>query len=519
MKDQRFSRRDFFKLSAFGAGALALSTVVGPAPEHAHAQPVGPLADATPPGFALMPSALAFGAPADISMGWDGTVWAIGDDGAPHTFDAIANTWQPHGDGIDAVALVGDLVYHFRGSQYVTVNYGVNTTNAVQNIADTWPNLPNSFKLGVHGAANVGGALYLFKGGLYVNASAAQTTTLKLTNLTGWPQTANWKDGAIDAVMSDGSTVVFLFRGNEYVPVDMNSRRVLAQNPAPITNFVPWQGRLPADWAANGIDAAIAFGGNDSNYTISQVAVGDASRVWVRESGSVGNVRRFVGNAISDPVAEVGQAAHIAANADGTLWHCAETANAFRFISEGSDPTEAIPVPADAQATVQCVASTGFGNGYCLVQPGGALGAQAGRPPQLYAYDSNYAFKTSQSYDTISYGQIEQGLGNVYFIVSNTVPGGQQYAVVALDQLTGRERWAKPSVVSPVNVWCAVVLWRSHLRRAHVRHRAGAGRQSIGQDCPGQVVCSRRGSRDIRFHWHAYAADVERQRIFLRLGV
>jgi hypothetical protein len=42
-----------------------------------------------PPTFTQMPSTLVFGPPTDISMGWDGTLWAIDASGAPHLFDPI----------------------------------------------------------------------------------------------------------------------------------------------------------------------------------------------------------------------------------------------------------------------------------------------------------------------------------------------------------------------------------------------------------------------------------------------
>jgi hypothetical protein len=35
-----------------------------------------------PPTFTQMPSTLVFGPPTDISMGWDGTLWAIDASGA-----------------------------------------------------------------------------------------------------------------------------------------------------------------------------------------------------------------------------------------------------------------------------------------------------------------------------------------------------------------------------------------------------------------------------------------------------
>ncbi len=148
MKQSRISRRNFFKLSAFGTGTLALLSVVGAAPEQARADADAPLLHAPQPTFTGIPSTLAFGTIADISMGWDGTLWAVDGQGAPHVFDPVAQQWHPHGDGIDAIAKIGSNLYVFRGSQYVTAPFSTDAASAPINISDTWPGLPPSFKLG-----------------------------------------------------------------------------------------------------------------------------------------------------------------------------------------------------------------------------------------------------------------------------------------------------------------------------------------------------------------------------------
>ena len=56
------------------------------------------------PGFLPQPSALTFGSPADLAIGWDGTRVGRRRPGAPHVFDPIAGAWQSHGTGVDAVA-------------------------------------------------------------------------------------------------------------------------------------------------------------------------------------------------------------------------------------------------------------------------------------------------------------------------------------------------------------------------------------------------------------------------------
>jgi hypothetical protein len=546
--------------------------------------------DVAPPTFTPISSELVFGPPADIAMGWDGTLWAVDASGAAHLYDPIAGGWQPHGDGVDAVAVVEELIYHFRGDSYVTVAFGSNQTQGPPTaIGETWPTLPASFKLGVEGAANVNGQLYLFRGGRYLKlepgSAGLAPQVFKLTDLTGWPQTPAWQQGAIDAVCSQGDTgqgadTVWLLCGGEYLTVDLANRQVTSQ-PAPISSFAPWKGHLPNGWADGGIDAGfgyrdphnnsdrwtlyrgpalVNFGAGDTGVAspqyvaavnrqwpdewnpllahapsgrvgalyaattgggvlghdgdqwtplaalpgngqarsvaagrdgtvyaatgttlhqlrgqgwspgvtpgvgLGQVAVGDATRVWVRDTGN--QVHRLSADGSSlEPSSLVGAATDLAANADGTLWHCNATAaeaSAYRFISEGTQASEPIPLPAEltgGPASVHKVASTGFGDAYCLVQPA-AAGAQAAAPAQLYAYASNYLFKTSESYNPPTYGTITQGLGCLYFVTSQPGGNGQwSYWVVALDAQTGREvarsqQWDLPltsPVFDPVN--------------------------------------------------------------------
>ncbi|HKN88622.1 MAG TPA: PQQ-binding-like beta-propeller repeat protein [Nitrospiraceae bacterium] len=498
-----------------------------------------------PPTFTPIPSNLAFGPPIDISMGWDGTFWAIDATGAPHLFDPINNAWRPHGDGIDAAAWVGTTYYFFRGSQVVTAEYYKNT-GTPQPIAALFPLLPDSFKLGVTAAANIGGKLYLVKGGWYLPADGSAPRA-KLTALKNWPQTPNWVDGVIDATSSDGGTVCNLTRGGEYITVDFAVKAVTS-SPAPISTFPPWQGHLPAEWAASGFDAAFtqslnnttvytffkgsamvefqpsdtgmaaqkylgarypnwpatwhpvlnhapsgrmgnlwvpASGGrvlrhdgdtwnvtpgvgpsagvgqDGSVYVIGtdgglfhwdgtqfnpqgnlndlvQVSVGDGNHVWVRDGSDT--VHRYQGNNAFSPVdlgAGVPNPTHIAANADGTLWHCnSSNADIFRLISESTNPSETITVKGGVVTSVQKVASTGFGAAHCLVTQNGQ--------PQLYRYDSPYVFKTSETYKVAlsTTGSFGQGLGNLYFVqfVSEQHQRDElNVRIVALDAHSGRE--------------------------------------------------------------------------------
>src|SRR5579884_2536073 len=406
---------------------------------------------ATRSGFVPIASTLSFGEPTDIASGWDGSLWAIDAAGAPHTFDPVQNRWTAFGSGIDAACVFNGVRYVFRGAEVFVAD---GTQTAPQPIGGRWPSLPTSFKLGVQGAAAVGASLYLFRGGLYTVAttSPAEATPTPpapvqgpaaLTGLSGWPQTASWRDGVIDAVLSDGTTSIRLFRGAEYITVDFARSQVVA-GPAPISQLPGWQGRLPADWATSGIDAAFVSGGqvtvhkgpavvtfatsgpstdgmaqpqyvaaawkdwpvtwnavlrqaprgrigglwtatatdgailrhDGTGWTqtpgkavsidagvdgsvfcigvppaqyglfkwdgsawqgvaraarqLSQVAVGDASRVWTRDEANT--VQRLDGNHLA-AAPLVPAATYLAANADGTLWSCDGSGpNAFRFI-------------------------------------------------------------------------------------------------------------------------------------------------------------------------------------------
>ena len=95
-----------------------------------------------------------------------------------------------------------------------------------------------------------------------------------------------------------------------------------------------------------------------------QVAVGDQTRVFVRDSG--GTVYKSGGGSFTQVLAGV---THLTANHDGTVWHSDGSANAFRFISERAYPSQALP----AASAVQKVASTGYGNALLLVNQGLSL--------------------------------------------------------------------------------------------------------------------------------------------------
>lgn len=292
MKTPRINRRQFFKTSAFGAGTLALpaiglASVTATPSREAQATTVEAHKLAVPqPTFNAIASTTIFGPPTDISAGWDGTLWAIDASGAPHLYDPTSDAWLPHGDGIDAMAAIGDTLYVFRrgqydpttqqvvNSQYLTIDLGNNTISSnPTDVATTWPTLPDSFKLRLTGAANLSGKLVLFNGGWYLPADGSAPRA-KLTALQGWPTTPNWVEGVIDAVVSnssgagsDGSVSAILTRGSEYIVVDFKNSKVTF-GPAPISAGSGWKGSLPADWLTGGWDGAVYVQQNGANTIV-----------------------------------------------------------------------------------------------------------------------------------------------------------------------------------------------------------------------------------------------------------
>ncbi|MBV9579402.1 MAG: hypothetical protein JO057_12510, partial [Chloroflexi bacterium] len=188
-------------------------------------------------------------------------------------------------------------------------------------------------------------------------------------------------------------------------------------------------------WNGSGWDNAA-----QASSGLTQVAVGDAAHVWVRDAS---NTVHQLQHTQLQATPLLGASAHVAANYDGTVWSCNGTdAHALRFVSEGSAP----PTPVSAQASVHKVASTGFGTAHCLTSQNGTT--------QLYRYQSPYVFKTSQSYiasDLAAQQGVVQGLGNLYLSVrvGGDTQGGAEavYTLVAVDAHTGQE--VSRSVPSP----------------------------------------------------------------------
>jgi outer membrane protein assembly factor BamB len=161
--------------------------------------------------------------------------------------------------------------------------------------------------------------------------------------------------------------------------------------------------------------------------TPQQLAVGDASRVYVLSEQ--GAVSQLVNGSFVPLAALPSGVAHLAANHDGTLWHCdGTTPSAFRFISE-QPYGKSLPIP--NVTSIQQVASSAYGNALLLAEQEGTY--------QLYSYSSPAVFKTSPSYVPLTDGPMQQNAalaagGGRCFVNLGT-------AIAALDSHTGAHLW------------------------------------------------------------------------------
>ena len=138
-----------------------------------------------------------------------------------------------------------------------------------------------------------------------------------------------------------------------------------------------------------------------------QVTAGDANHVWVRDSGNA--VHRYQGNNVFAPVdlgTGVPNPTHMAANADGTLWHVNNSRpDAYRLISDAGTPTASAPIQVQGGGVVTSVnkiATTGFGAAACLA-------TCQGDGTQVYSYDSPYLFKTVANYSMLGNSRYDRG--------------------------------------------------------------------------------------------------------------
>ena len=539
LKSSRLNRRQFLKLGMLGAGAVAASpllSIAGAPSQEAIAAAHQPQLAIPQPTFNAIASATTFGSPTDLSAGWDGALWAIDASGAPHLYDLAENTWLPHGDGIDAAAHVNNTLYFFRGSAVLQLNTSTSAAT-LSTIAEVFPKVPDSFKLGVVGAANVGNTLVLFNGGRYVRADGSAPPQ-KLTDLPGWPQTEPWKDGLITSVFGDGTNLILMNGAANLNYLNLLTGAQLG-SVGTIDGIFDWGDTLPQDWLTSGFDAGFPYdigpelhyalfkgtavaqfvagstsrvalkyipvefknwpatwhpqlqhapsgrmgnlwcatqsnaivrhdgetwavmpgtglsvsvgqdgvvmvgnvGGlfrwNGASYDalggsdIAQVSVGDAGHVWARTTAN--NVFKLLPDGSGfDPKIQLTDVTHLAANTDGTVWHCKlNDANAYRLLSESNVQQAGLPVKQDAVTAVQRVAATSFGAAYCL--------AQQNTGPQVYRYDSPYVFKSQKLGANVFKSGMTSGLGRLYFLTATAPlsPNPVFFKVIALDVHTG----------------------------------------------------------------------------------
>ena len=187
----KLSRREFLKATAATMAMLSLSSQL-PLPR-ARAQ--SRLMTEGPNAFTAVASTLPTGnAIMDISAGWDGAQWALDAQGIPHVYDAVQQSWEAFGRGVDTVTKLNDDLYLFRGAEVAIYN---TTTNQVsmQLISEVWPQLPPMFTHDLDGATVVFGSIVLFRSGRYVDVNNP-TNPQALNTIANWP-TDSWPDGVV----------------------------------------------------------------------------------------------------------------------------------------------------------------------------------------------------------------------------------------------------------------------------------------------------------------------------------
>jgi type 1 glutamine amidotransferase len=168
------------------------------------------------------------------------------DPGYPKPINS--ETWPglPWTDGIDAAVNWGNgKAYFFKGGHYI--RYDIRTDRVDPGYpkpinSETWPGLP--WTDGIDAAVNWGnGKAYLFKGTQYVRidiqADRVEQGYPKEIYGPNW-QGVPWADG-IDAAVNWKNGKAYLFRGNQYVRIDIKADRVDSGYPKPINNET-WPG-------------------------------------------------------------------------------------------------------------------------------------------------------------------------------------------------------------------------------------------------------------------------------------
>ncbi|CAN5700883.1 hypothetical protein BH10ACI4_BH10ACI4_31060 [soil metagenome] len=220
--------------------------------------------------FEQIASTTLYGAPLDVALNWDGSLWCVDGAGAPHMYDAEADAWNPFGEGISGVAVLNDVLCVFRGGEYVEVELGTNTVVVQpQPITNLWPVLPDTVKMMTSGVALSEGSFYFISGGWCYPKGVTNKAPFRLTDLNSWPSTPVWQDGVIDAALQSNDQTIFL-RGDEYITVDLPEGQVIA-GPSPSSDILPKglpPGGIDAGFKVPGSGEFIYFVGSTS-YSVS----------------------------------------------------------------------------------------------------------------------------------------------------------------------------------------------------------------------------------------------------------
>jgi hypothetical protein len=308
--------------------------------------------------FSPVPAALPAGrTPVDISHTWDGVLHAVDQDGAPYVYDRAQLAWSAVGEGIDAAARVGSVIYHFRGPEYVTCEFGVNQVGAPVPITQTWPGLPRSFQLGVCGAASLGGKLYLFAQGRYVCVDEPGQV-FALTDLAGWPSAPAWAEGVIDGTFSLGGDQVMVFRGGAWVTFSISSREVLGTGPTPLAQFAPFtKPAVPAEMLGPGFSGGFTY--QDGPPQAEQpLTVYSGTTALGYEAGAV----RYLPAVYPGwPDSWHPQLAHALTGRSGALWSATKAGQLVSLAADGfhSNPQQASQVSAGTDGSVYFVDRAG----------------------------------------------------------------------------------------------------------------------------------------------------------------
>jgi hypothetical protein len=168
------------------------------------------------------------------------------DPGYPKPINS--ETWPglPWANGIDTAVNWGNgKAYFFKGGQYI--RYDIRTDRVDPGYpkpinSQTWPGLP--WTDGIDAAVNwYNGKAYLFKGTQYVRidiqADRVDPGYPKEIYGPNWPGVP-WADG-IDAAVNWKNGKAYLFKGNQYLRIDIQADRVDPGYPKPINNET-WPG-------------------------------------------------------------------------------------------------------------------------------------------------------------------------------------------------------------------------------------------------------------------------------------